>query len=171
MEEGWIKLYRKITDHWLWQKKPFSPGQAWVDLLLLVNRKDEKANFGGKTITVKKGSRLTSIRILADRWGWSKDKTVRFLNVLERDKMLVKKSDTKKTVLTLVNYGGFQKRTDTKRDTDRTPAGRKPDTAETPPGTNKKIRIEEDKNIIGGCAAAPLPGDEERAKLIAELRR
>lgn len=171
MAEGWISLDRRLLDHWLWQKKPFSPGQAWVDLLLLVNHKDEKADFGGKTITVKRGSRLTSIRILAARWGWSKDKTVRFLNVLEKDKMLIKKSDTKKTVITLVNYGNFQKQADTKRDTSRTKAGHKPDTSETPPGTNNNVIMEQWNNNIGGCAAGPLPGNDERAKLIAELRR
>lgn len=32
---GWIKLHRKITDHWLWEDKPFARGQAMIDLLIL----------------------------------------------------------------------------------------------------------------------------------------
>mgnify|MGYP003106309095 CR=1 FL=1 len=153
MSEGWIRLDRKLMSHWLWQKKPFSPGQAWVDLLLMVNHKSERTSFDGKTITIKKGSRITSIRLLADRWGWSKDKTVRFLNSLENDEMLIKKSDTKKTVLTIVNYGNYQNQPPTKK----TRTGRKSDTSETPPGTNNNITMEQ-RNNIGGCAAAPPPG-------------
>ena len=40
--QGYIKLYRSIFNHWLWQDKPFSRGQAFVDLILLANYKDKK---------------------------------------------------------------------------------------------------------------------------------
>ena len=31
---GWIKVSRAIQEHWVWDEKPFSKGQAWIDLLL-----------------------------------------------------------------------------------------------------------------------------------------
>ena len=42
MNEGWVKTYRSLTDHWVWQDKPFSKGQAWMDLLLMVNHCEKK---------------------------------------------------------------------------------------------------------------------------------
>ena len=39
--QGYIKIHRKIQECWLWQDK-FSKGQAWIDLLLRANHKDNK---------------------------------------------------------------------------------------------------------------------------------
>ena len=39
---GWIKVSRTIQEHWVWDEKPFSKGQAWIDLLLLAKHSDEK---------------------------------------------------------------------------------------------------------------------------------
>lgn len=105
---GWIRLYRKLQECWIWDDKPFSYGQAWVDLLLLVNHRDKQILFDGQVITVGKGQRVTSIRQLADRWGWSRTKVARVLDLLEKDKMIERKSDNKKTLITIVNYEVYQ---------------------------------------------------------------
>ena len=49
------------------------------------------------------------------RWGWSKSKTRLFLKMLEKDKMIVKKSDRKKTTITIVKYNSFQEIETTKK--------------------------------------------------------
>lgn len=108
MARGWIRLDRKILQNWLWKDKPFSRGQAWVDLLLVVNHEPKKVPFDGGVIEVQKGEMITSIRKLADRWGWSVGKVGRFLNVLEDEKMLTKKRNANGTVISLVNYGLYQ---------------------------------------------------------------
>lgn len=105
---GWISIHRKIQECFLWDVKPFSWGQAWIDLLLLVNHQDAKMVFDGKVITVKTGQRVTSIRKLADRWGWSRTKVTHFLTSLEEEQMITRLSDTKKTLLTIVNYEKYQ---------------------------------------------------------------
>ena len=108
MSKGWISLHRQIWDNWVWEDKPFSKGQAWIDLLLMANYEDKKASIGNELITVKRGSFVTSIRKLCDRWGWSNTKVRSFLSLLEQDGMLIVKSDTKKTTLTIVNYSDYQ---------------------------------------------------------------
>lgn len=105
---GWISLHRKIQDCFLWDIKPFSWGQAWIDLLLMANHKDAKIVFDGNLVTVGMGQRITSIRKLADRWGWSRTKVTNFLNTLEEEQMIKRSSDTKKTLLTIVNYEKYQ---------------------------------------------------------------
>ena len=106
--EGWLKLYRSIQNHWLWEDKPFSRGQAFVDLLLMANHKDNKILFNGELIEVKRGSRITSLRQLSEAWGWSTKKTKKFLELLEKDNMITVKSDNKKTLVTIENYEVYQ---------------------------------------------------------------
>ena len=108
MEQGYVLLHRSICDCWVWQNSPFGEGQAWVDLVLLANHEDKKIRFNGQFITVKRGQRITSMRSLATRWKWGKDKVVRFLNALEQDKMIDTERDSKKTLITIVNYDKYQ---------------------------------------------------------------
>lgn len=105
---GWIKLHRNLADHWLWEDKPFSRGQAWIDLLFMVNHKENKTFIDGRLEEVKRGQTITSIRKLCDRWGWSNTKVKKFLLMLEQDEMIVVKSDSKKTVVTIVKYEVYQ---------------------------------------------------------------
>jgi len=106
--KGWISLYRSIQDHWLWQEKPFSKGQAWLDLLLLANHKDNKFLLGNELIEVKKGSFVTSQKKLRERWGWGNGKLRSFLKLIEEDGMIKQQADKKKTVITIVKYEEFQ---------------------------------------------------------------
>jgi hypothetical protein len=106
--DGWIRIYRSTQDHWLWQDKPFSKGQAWMDLLLLMNHKDGAVFFRQEKIDVERGQRVTSILKLSERWGWSRKKTTLFLNHLKQDNMISMKIDNRKTIITVVNYGFYQ---------------------------------------------------------------
>ena len=105
---GWIKIHRQIQNCLIWDDKPFNMASAWIDLLLLANHEDKETIFDKKPILVKRGQRITSVRELSARWGWGKDKTLRFLRLLESEKMIVKDSDTRRTLITIVNYGIYQ---------------------------------------------------------------
>lgn len=107
-KQGWISLHREIQKHWLWADKPFSKGQAWIDLLLLANHKDNKFLLGNELIEVKEGSFITSELKLMERWGWGNTKVRNFLKLLETDGMIVKKTTTKQSAITIVNYSVFQ---------------------------------------------------------------
>lgn len=107
--KGWISLHRSVTDHWLFDEdRKFSKFEAWIDLLLMVNHTDKKMMLGNEIITIKRGQKVTSIRKLCERWNWSNNKVKNFLNVLEADGMLTVKSDSKKTLVTVVNYDVYQ---------------------------------------------------------------
>jgi len=103
-QKGWMPIYRRLQDHWLWQDKPFAKGQAWLDLLLLASHNDNEFLFGNQIIKNEVGSFITSELKLMERWGWSKTKVRAFLKLLQDEQMIVKKSDNKKTAITIVNY-------------------------------------------------------------------
>lgn len=112
---GWIKLHRSMRTHWIYNEKPFSKFQAWMDILLSANHKDNKFVLGTELLEVERGSFITSELKLMERWGWSKTKVRSFLELLENDKMIIKLSDRKKTTLTIVNYDVYQDRETTER--------------------------------------------------------
>lgn len=114
--QGWIKLHRKVLDNYLFQeKRTFSKFEAWTYLLLSANHKEHKFLLGSELLTVKSGQVITSETKLMKRFNWSKSKLRRFLSLLESDNMIERKTDTKKTTLTLVNYEVYQQQETTKK--------------------------------------------------------
>ncbi len=105
---GWISLHRQILDSWIWEDKPFSYGQAWTDMILTANFEDNDILFEGKIITIPRGAFHTSILKLADRYGWNRKKTTKFLDLLEKQKMVTTERTTHGTTVTIVNYEKFQ---------------------------------------------------------------
>lgn len=113
--QGWILLYRSIRDHWIWEReRVFDQTHAWIDLLLDVNHEERKIIIDGQPVIVGRGQKWTSVRTLADRWGWSRKKVQNFLALLQTDSMVSLKRTKKGTLLTVVNYDDFQIPGDTK---------------------------------------------------------
>ena len=104
--KGFIKLERSIFEHWIFQDA--EKFKAFVDLIQLARWKDEKLLIGNKLITIPRGSYYTSELKLAERWGWSRNKTRDFLKLLESEKMITKKGTSKGTTLTITNYEFYQ---------------------------------------------------------------
>jgi len=144
--KGWIRIHRKIQEHWLWQEKPFDKKSAWIDLLLMANHEDKTILLGNELIEVKRGSRVTSLRQLCDRWGWSNTKVKNFLNLLEKEHMIDIKSDSKKTTITIVNYNDYQKWNDTENDTETTDERHQNDTKTTQEHTNNNDNNDNNDN-------------------------
>ncbi len=122
--KGWIKLHRQLLDCDLWindDDEPFDRRSAWVDLLLRANHKDKQIIFDNALMTVGRGQLVTSVRKLADRWRWGKDKTVKFLKLLEEMDMIKRDSDSRRTLLTIVNYEVYQDTADTEQTQISTP--------------------------------------------------
>lgn len=107
-EKGWIKLHRKVLDCWIWQEKPYDKARAWVDLLLLAMHRDKKLLIDNEVVVISRGSFMTSMVKLANRWGWSRCKVMRYLELLESEQMLNTKRTPKGTLVTIVKYEDYQ---------------------------------------------------------------
>ncbi len=156
MAKGWVAIYRQLQEHWLWEDKPFSKGQAWIDMLLLANHDDNKFLLGNELVEVKCGSFITSELKLMERWGWSKRKTRTFLDLLQTDEMIVKKSDRKKTTITIVNYSDYavlRTANEPQANHERTTSGPRADTNNNDNNENKYKHIKDMYNEI--CVSFP----------------
>lgn len=146
---GYIYLDRPLTDHWLWDDKPFARGQAWIDLLFLANYTDCDGMYDGRIIHKKRGDVNLSIRFLARRWGWSDNKVRRFLDLLESENMISQERNTYGTVITIENYNKYQ----VKRSKDGTPTEHPRNTEGEPTETYNKSKVK----ISKGKEETPIP--------------
>lgn len=146
-DRGYIKIYRDLWDHWVWRDKPYSMGQAWIDLIMMANHEDKKLLFDGQMITIKRGSVVTSERKLAERWGWSRSKVHRFLNLFESEKMVCVNRTNKRTTISIVNYNNYQDSRATERTTEKPQTSHRRAADEHKQYTNKDTNKDTKKNI------------------------
>ena len=147
--EGWISLHRKILENPILNRsRVYSPFEAWIWLLLKANHKDNKFMLGSELITVKKGDMVTSQKKLCRQFRWGSTKLRNFLKVLQKDKMLLLKTNTQSTHITICNYETYQdsqtaNNTQTKRkqhtDNTRTTTNNNVDNVDNDNNVNKKI--------------------------------
>jgi hypothetical protein len=161
---GYFSIKRKLLNSSLWLERPFSRGQAWVDLIGLANYKDGAIRVAGVRIDVLRGQCGWSELKLAERWGWSRGKIKRFISELETDSRVIVKQDNRTTILTICNYNEYQNQEEedgtpdrtADSTTDDTPDGHQTDTIKKDNKDNK------DKSKRGTrCTVASLPPEWE----------
>ena len=126
---GWIKLYRTIQDHWIYQ----DPVKLkwWIDLLLMANHEPKKVLIKNSLIEVGRGQTVRSLGTLSKRWLVTK-KTVRtFLSLLEKDTMITTQGVTVSTLITICNYDIYQEKGHTTETEMGTKSTRKVNATET----------------------------------------
>lgn len=126
--QGYIKIHRQLIENPIWQIKPFSEGQAWIDLLCITNHnKGFIKSKNGQIIELQRGDCGYSILSLSSRWGWSRGKVTRFFSFLMRQQMIQQKTYGKYTVISILNYDKYQNGT-TNDTTNETINGQQTDT-------------------------------------------
>lgn len=106
---NWIKVNRNLLDQPFWNEKPFSKGQAWIDLLLTVHWKTGYDWVGSRKRRACPGQKWITVRSLAERWGWNKSAVERFLAKLAETDRVTLTGTAYGTLLTLKNWGLYQR--------------------------------------------------------------
>lgn len=166
MAYGWISIHRKIQDNIIWNDKPFSRGQAWIDLIMLANHENKKIIFNGSMVEIKRGEKITSLRKLSERWGWSRGKTKKFLNLLKDENMIEFKTDHQKTTYKIVNYNVYQNEDLDKRATEKPLNDQQKATEKPLNDTNNNINNYNNVNNNNGVGQSELNLDNPK---LAEL--
>ena len=100
---GYVKIYRQITETSIWETdEPYDRRSAWIDLLIMANYKDNPFS------KVKRGQVCKSVVQLSERWHWCRNKTIAYLNALENEGMIRRKSTGKGTRIDIVKYQYYQ---------------------------------------------------------------
>jgi hypothetical protein len=107
---GYIKLWRASVNTKEYFAEPFTHWQAWVDLLLLANYKENMVYVRGVPVNVKAGQVIAVEDFLADRWKWSRGKVRRFLYQLSSKSVqqIEQQKSNVITVISIVNWEKYQ---------------------------------------------------------------
>lgn len=117
--------------------------EALLDLIQMATYEPKRISLVGGERELQRGQLAVSIRFLASRWGWGKDKVARVLNEFEKRGFLRHESDTVTTIISIRNYDNYQGEQDTDADTGA-------DTVkDTDADKYKNIRIKEYKKEKG----------------------
>jgi hypothetical protein len=103
---GWIKIHRQLSDHWIWSKPEYL--KWWIDILMSANIEPKRVLIKGQLLEVNRGEVIYSYETWANRWKINKSKVLRFLKMLEKDSMIVLKSETITTRITICKYDTYQ---------------------------------------------------------------
>jgi len=111
--KGYIALHRKLRDNFLWkQRRSFSMVEAWIDMLMEAQHSSEpqKVVIGMTVLTCHRGQSLKSTTTWARRWGWSRRKAHRFLQMLKKEDMVELENARVTSRVTICNYERYQTR-------------------------------------------------------------
>ena len=110
MSKGFIKIERKLAEHWIFQDA--EKLKWWLILLLEVNYLPGKIMIGNNLIEIEKGQSAKSLRSWAKLLNTGTKSVVSFFDLLESDKMLkretVGKGKQSTTLITIENYEHYQ---------------------------------------------------------------
>ena len=106
MELGWIKIHRQILN-WEWYDEP-NTFRVFFHLLLKANHKPNKY----RGVTIEAGQIMTGLDLLARETTLSVQKVRTSLNRLKSTNEITIKSNSKGTVIQIVNYSKYQITTD-----------------------------------------------------------
>ena len=144
INEGWIKLHRKLRENPIWQeKRSFSKAEAWIDMLMEARHSEDPAKvlIGNHVVECHRGQIIKSLDTLAGRWGWNKSRVRRFLNLLENLEQIRHENVTKTTRITICNYDTYN----SKRNEDETNVTQPRHASDTHLTPNKNVKKE--KNV------------------------
>lgn len=124
MEQGWIRQNRSdMEDPVIWDTpEPYDRRSAWSYLNMKANHEDRDIRIDSDIVTVHRGQHYTSIRKLADKWHWSRDRVSRYLDLLTKAGRIITDRTPNGTLITLVNYDIEQGSCATDKSTVGTPA-------------------------------------------------
>lgn len=121
MENGWIKLHRKILDNPISKKPNYLA--LWVVLLLKANHKEKQMIWNNNIIIIKEGQLLTGRKELARETGIPEGTIEGILTAMEQNQHLIEQQKTTKyRVITILNWKDYQasdNKTDNKPTTNR----------------------------------------------------
>ena len=154
MTAGTFKVARSVWGHHAFRDEPKTQREAWIWMLSEASWKARVTRAGELIVPLDRGQLVGSFRFLAGAWRWTDSKVRRFLEKLEKLKMIRLETDAGVTVITICNYDDFQ------GDGATTDAGPTQDRRRTDANYNKDEIREEGKEEIDH--SPPSDGDVPR---------
>lgn len=139
MEQGWIKLHRKLLENPIMMKPHYLA--LWVVLLLKANHKDNKMIWNSDIIVVKEGQFITGRKELSKETRIPESTIEDILKYLETQHQIQQQKTTKYRLITIVNWESHQ-RSDIKPNNKATTKQQQADTNNNDKNTKNENKAE-----------------------------
>lgn len=107
-DRGVFAVSRGVFDHAMFKPEPFTEVQAWIWLVSEAAWQPRRTRVGRAVIDLGRGQLAHSRRHLAKTWRWDESRVRRFLDRLEKDQMIERKTTHEATNITICNYDDWQ---------------------------------------------------------------
>ena len=105
---GTVNISRSIWQDAAFKDQTFTEREAFMWMIMEASYKDREKRIGNITVDLGRGQLATSVRFMAEAWGWSKSAVDRFLKRLEKRDMIGTASGTGINVITICKYDEYQ---------------------------------------------------------------
>jgi sugar-specific transcriptional regulator TrmB len=102
MQNGWIKMYRKIQEKCFYKKSQYV--HLWIHLLLNANRKPKEFMWNGNIILIKEGQMITGRKTLSSETGIPESTIEDILKFLEKQHQIQQQKNNKFRLISIVNW-------------------------------------------------------------------
>ena len=148
MNNGYIRLYRKLRQEWFYKKPKIL--QLFIHLLLSANHEKKEFMWNDNLIMVKEGQIITGRKQLSEETGLAETTIERILQMLESGHQIGQQKTTKYRLITILKWKDYQNG-DTKVDNKRTTNGHKQELKE----------LKEEELPSPTASASPFQGNPE----------
>jgi len=164
-DEGWIKIHRRITEHWIWKNSQYV--HAWMTILMTVNYEPKRVLVHGEIIDCGRGQAILSLGNWTKLFGknWTIQRTRTFFDLLKDDSMINTEGLQKTTRLTVCKYDDYQDNQQAEN-TQKTSTEQASNTQITTTKEGKNIRS---KEVIEEEKKAALAATTQRKKDFRDL--
>lgn len=107
MNNGWVKLHRKMLDNPVVMKDA-DHLTVWVYLLLVATHKDLPTMYGGKKIILHPGQLVTGRKKISKATGVNESKVKRILNLFESDQQIDQRKERYGTLISINAWNEYQ---------------------------------------------------------------
>lgn len=164
---GYVAMSRNWQDHDIFAGDEYSRRDAWAWLIANAAWRPTKVRVKGSSVDLQRGELCFAQRFLAEKWGWSKSKTDRFIAVLRAEGMISTRSKIGATaghqagqgqsIITVCNYDAFQTNNKQERGNAETEIGATAGQQRGKEEPSKPLNQEE-KKVTAGAAAFEFDG-------------
>lgn len=118
MEIGYVKIWRKLIENFLYSGEKFDKLHAWLDLILLARFKKGSTLIRGVKVNLEPGELCWSQKSLAARWKWNERTVAKYLKMLEEEQMIQCRITHVTTIITILNWDIYNGGTELNKERD-----------------------------------------------------
>jgi hypothetical protein len=151
MHRGYIKVWRKIKESFVWQDAEVL--KLWMHILIEANHKETEFLFNGQKQVLLRGQMICGRKKLADELKINENKLYRSLKLLESEQLIEQRKTNAFTVVSIVCYDKYH----ANEQPNEQPMNNQRTTNEQPMNTSKTLEtLKELKEYSNIGADAPL---------------